>query len=358
MRTATAAVALPEPRTRFSRPAKTNATEPPYARGLERDQVRLLVADGERLEHATFRDLPDYLAPGDLLVVNNSATLAAAVTCHRADGSPATVHFSTALDDGTWVVEVRPAMNATGPLTDLSPGDELELPAGVTMTLLEGHPDAAAEHPRRWRVAVAVEGGVEAYLARHGRPVRYSYVPDPWPLRDYQTVFAQIPGSAEMASAGRPFSTALVTELVARGVALAPITLHAGLSSAEVGEPPAAERFCVPASTARLVNATRSAGGRVIAVGTTATRAIESAAAADGTVSPTEGWTDLVIGPDRPVSAVGGLITGWHEAGASHLLLLEAVAGAEVVGRAYDAAVQERYLWHEFGDSALVIPSP
>jgi S-adenosylmethionine:tRNA ribosyltransferase-isomerase len=347
---------VPKPQTRFRRPAGTDATAPPEARGLERDQVRLLVAAGGRIEHATFRDLPGYLSPGDLLVVNNSATLAAAVPCRRTDGRPAVVHFSAPLDDGSWVVEARPAVDATGPLTDLAGGDELHLPAGVTVRLLAAYPDPAAPRPRMWRCRVAVEGSVESYLERHGRPVRYGYVPRPWPLRDYQTVFAQVPGSAEMASAARPFSTALVTELVSGGVALAPITLHAGLSSAEAGEAPSAERFRVPASTARLVNTTRDAGGRVIAVGTTASRAIESAALPDGTVCAVEGWTNLVLGPDRPPRVVSGLVTGWHEAGASHLLLLEAVAGAELVGRAYAAAVRERYLWHEFGDSALLLP--
>ncbi|MBV8862799.1 MAG: S-adenosylmethionine:tRNA ribosyltransferase-isomerase, partial [Mycobacterium sp.] len=210
---------------------------------------------------------------------------------------------------------------------------------------------------RLWTVRVAVEGDLLSYLARHGRPIRYSYVPRQWPLSYYQTVFARHPGSAEMPSAARPFSTELVTALVASGVVIAPITLHAGVSSAQPGELPAPERFDVPASTARLVNLAHATGGRVIAVGTTVTRALEAAANASGAVQPANGWTDLVLGPDRPAHVVDGLITGWHDVGASHLVLLEAVAGADLVAMAYREAVKQDYLWHEFGDSALLLPT-
>jgi S-adenosylmethionine:tRNA ribosyltransferase-isomerase len=201
-----------------------------------------------------------------------------------------------------------------------------------------------------------VEGGVVAYLERHGRPIRYAYLPTPVPLAEYQTVFARDPGSAEMPSAGRPFTAELVVDLVVRGVGVAPITLHTGVSSQEVGEPPQPERYRVPASTARAVNVTRAAGGRVVAVGTTVTRALESAAQENGIVRPAEGWTDLVLGPERPARVVNGLVTGWHAPGASHLNLLEAVAGPELVERAYREAIRHRYLWHEFGDSCLLLP--
>jgi S-adenosylmethionine:tRNA ribosyltransferase-isomerase len=160
-----------------------------------------------------------------------------------------------------------------------------------------------------------------------------------------------------MPSAGRPFTAELVTELVTSGVAVAPVTLHAGLSSAEADEPPAPERFTVPPATARLADLTRGHGGRVIAVGTTVVRALESVADRHGRLRPGQGWTDLVLGPDRPARAVDGLVTGWHAPGASHLDLLEAVAGRDRVAVAYEAAVREGYLWHEFGDSALLLRS-
>jgi S-adenosylmethionine:tRNA ribosyltransferase-isomerase len=347
---------LAVPDTRFDRSPTSDATEPPEARGIERDGVRLLVAGTRGVTHAHFADLGDFLDPGDLLVINNSATLAAAVDGRRGHRQDVVVHFSTPLDDGSWVVELRPPGHATGHLSDIAAGERIGLPAGAALVVLDSYPRPGAQGGRLWRARLAIEGEVSSYLAHHGRPIRYAYVDQQWPLSAYQTVFARNPGSAEMASAARPFSADLVTSLVAAGVTIAPITLHAGVSSAEAGEPPVAERYDVPAATARLVNVTRANGGRVVAVGTTVTRALETAAGPGGSVSPAGGWTDLVLGPDRPVRVVDGLVTGWHDAGASHLLLLEAVAGPELVGAAYDEAVRGGYLWHEFGDSALLLP--
>jgi S-adenosylmethionine:tRNA ribosyltransferase-isomerase len=209
------------------------------------------------------------------------------------------------------------------------------------------------------RLAVArfsFDEPVEQYVRRHGRPIRYGYVPASWPLAAYQTVFGRVPGSAEMPSAGRPFTAELVTELVTRGILLVPVTLHTGLSSPERGEPPQPERFHVPASSARLVNAVRGGGGRVIAVGTTVVRAVESVAAPDGTVTSGSGRTSLVITPERGLRSVDGLLTGFHESDSSHLQLLEAAAGAELLGRAYREAREHGYLWHEFGDVHLILP--
>ncbi|OBK84928.1 S-adenosylmethionine:tRNA ribosyltransferase-isomerase [Mycobacterium sp. 1165178.9] len=345
------------PRTRFYRAPGSDAIEPPEARGIARDAVKLLVARPDGVCHARFADLGDHLRPGDLLVVNNSATMPAAVDGRR-DGRPVAVHFSTRRAERSWVVELRPAGDAAGHLPDVRVGERIELPGGGALVIEASYPRTGISGARLWTARVVVEGDVASYLARHGRPIRYSYVPRPWPLRYYQTVFARHTGSAEMPSAARPFSAELVAALVAAGVAIAPITLHAGVSSAEAGEPPVPEPFAVPAATARLVNVTRVTGGRVIAVGTTVTRALESAAAADGLVRQADGWTDLVLGPGRPCRVVDGLITGWHDAGASHLLLLEAVAGPELVGRAYREATEHGYLWHEFGDSALLLPVP
>jgi S-adenosylmethionine:tRNA ribosyltransferase-isomerase len=207
-----------------------------------------------------------------------------------------------------------------------------------------------------WEASVAAGGDLGAFLARHGRPIRYSYVPDPWPLAAYQSVFARSPGSAEMPSAGRPFTPELVTDLVVTGVVVAPITLHAGVASLEAGEPPLPERFTVPEPTARLVNLTRAAGRRVVAVGTTSTRALETVADAGGMVRASHGWTDLVLGAAHPARVVNGLVTGWHDPDASHLALLEAVAGPTLVQAAYREAERAGYLGHEFGDSCLLLP--
>ncbi|HEY8301627.1 MAG TPA: S-adenosylmethionine:tRNA ribosyltransferase-isomerase [Jatrophihabitans sp.] len=325
------------------------ASAPP----AQRDRVRLLVAAPDRLQHAAFADLGWYVAPGDLVVVNTSGTLPAAVDGERGDGSAVTVHFSTALDHGDWVVEVRPRRAATGPVPDLRHGERIMLPDGVRLTVGTPHP---AGQRRLWRVRVPVDGGVPAYLARAGRPIRYGYLRVRPPIAAYQTVFARDPGSAEMPSAGRPFTDAAVTDLITRGVVVAPVLLHTGVSSQDAGEPPQPERFVVGEPTARLVNLTRARGGRVVAVGTTVTRALESAAGADAVVRPTSGWTDLVLGAEHPARVVSGLITGWHAPGASHLHLLEAVAGADLVDAAYAEAERTGYRWHEFGDSCLLLP--
>ena len=345
---------LPDPAVRFALPAGAEAAAPPERRGRARDDVRLLVTGPAGVSHRRFPDLPELLQPGDLVVVNTSATLAAAVDGARGP-HPTPVHVSALLDDGSWAVELR-RPDARGPDLSASAGEDVSLPGGLVLRLREPYPDPAAAQTRLWRAVPSRPAELLPYLAQHGRPVAYGYLSGRFPLSDYQTVFATEPGSAEMASAGRPFTAELVVRLVVRGVVVAPVVLHAGVSSPELHEPPLLERFAVPATTARLVNATRAAGGRVVAVGTTVTRALESAAAEDGTVAPVRGWTDLVLGPHRPARVVTGLVSGLHAPQASHLLLLEAVAGADAVRRAYDAAVAERYLWHEFGDSSLFLP--
>ena len=335
------------------------AGSPPEARGLTRDGVRLLVATPDGVLHAHFSDLPGYLTPGDLLVVNTSATVAAAVPGRRGDGRPVLVHWSGRLADGTFLVELRTGEPAVGRVTDAAAGETISLPGEATVALLHAFPRRgpaapARPGPRIW--AAAVTGDVAALEARHGRPVRYNYVPGPWPLSAYQTVFARSPGSAEMPSAARPFTAELVTELISAGVLLATVTLHAGVGSLETGEAPLPEWFSVPPATADLVNLTRAAGRRVVAVGTTSTRALESAAVPGGRVRASNGLTELVISPARPARVVTGLITGWHDEGASHLDLLTAVAGTSLVRAAYQAAEQAGYLWHEFGDSCLLLP--
>ncbi len=355
----------------FTVPATLEAHAPPEARGLGRDGVRLLAGyrgTGE-VRHHTFTDLPGLLQPGDVLVVNTSGTLPAAVD--TADGL--VVHLSTELPDGRWVVELRrPAGGATEPYPDGRLGQRYTLAGGARLTLL-----AEYSPGRLWVARIDTALPVPEYLLRHGRPIRYGYVDADWPLESYQTVFAARPaagpgtgrasgsgsaerasgsGSAEMPSAGRPFTEALVTRLVSAGVLVAPLRLHTGVASIEAHEPPYPERFAVPPTTARLVNQARAAGGRIIAVGTTAVRALESATGTDGVVRAAAGWTGLVVTPERGVRAVDGLLTGFHEPRASHLLMLEAIAGPELLARCYAEAIAGRYLWHEFGDVNLLMP--
>ncbi|MGZ4641770.1 MAG: S-adenosylmethionine:tRNA ribosyltransferase-isomerase [Blastococcus sp.] len=337
----------------FTVPAGADATAPPEWQGLARDEVRLMTVGPGGVTSTPFRDLPELLAPGDLVVVNTSATLPARVDARRADGVTVPLHVSATLDDGSWVVELRRRDNS-GPDLGAEPGTVLMLPGGLRLTLLDGFPDPhQASRLRRARTEPAALP--REYLPRHGEPIRYGYVSGGFPLAAYQNVYADEPGSAEMASAGRPFTERLLVRLMVRGIAVAPLTLHCGVSSPELHEPPAPEPFAVPAATARLVNSTRQAGRRVVAVGTTVTRALETATY-DGATHATSGRTDLVLGADRPARAVTGLVTGLHATEASHLQLLEAVAGRELVDAAYRRAVDGGYRWHEFGDSMLFLP--
>ncbi len=370
----------------FTLPQRLAAGEPPEARGQRRDDVRMLVSRRRTgaITHHAFTDLASVLLPGDLVVVNTSGTLPAAVRALRSTAG-LSVHFSTPLPDGAWLVELRaPVDGATAPFGGGTAGMVIDLPGGARLTL------ATRVTGRLWRARLST--AVIPYLLRHGSPIRYSYVARDWPVSAYQTVFATRPGSAEMPSAGRPFTAELVTRLVARGVTVAPIILDTGVSSLEGGEPPYPEPYDVPPATARLVNLTRRSGGRVIAAGTTVVRALETAAraglgrgenpgAGQGTgadpgggqgtgadpggggprsgedhVIASAGWTELVVSPRRALRAVDGLLTGLHEPRSSHLLMLEAFAGPELLRRCYAAALDQGYLWHEFGDVHLLLP--
>jgi len=331
------------------------APRPAEWRGLARDEVRLLVGTPDGISHARFRDLPTFLRAGDVLVVNNSAIVAGEIDA-TLDGKPVVLHVSAEVDAGDRVVELRSAPDAARSLLDAATGAVVCVGA-VRLTLRSPWPTGEASSPtgagnRLWQARV--DGDLRGALVSRGRPIAYGYLDRRYPLDAYRTVFGTRPGSAEMASAGRPFTEALVTSLVSRGIAFAPVTLHTGFSSQEAGEAPGPEWFEVPEASARQVNAARSGGGRVVAVGTTATRAIESAAR-DGDVVPARGWTHRVITPAAPPGVVDGLITGWHDPHASHLLLVEAVAGRTLTQAAYDEAVAHGYLWHEFGDSALLL---
>ncbi|MEV0127243.1 S-adenosylmethionine:tRNA ribosyltransferase-isomerase [Dactylosporangium sp. NPDC050688] len=327
----------------FELPPALEAHEPPEARGTARDGVRLLAGQGTTVTHHRFTDLPGLLRAGDLLVVNTSGTLPASVAVA---GTPLRVHFSTRLADDRWLVEIR------GPDLGPHPGrpGPLRLPGGGTVTLEEPY-----TRGRLWFASVRTGTPVVEFLQRYGQPIRYPYVRRRWPIEAYQTVFATQPGSAEMPSAARPFTDRVVTRLVAAGVQIAPLVLHTGVASPEAHERPYPEWFRVPPSTARLVNDTQAAGGRVVAVGTTAVRALETVAGPDGRVDPGEGWTDLVVTPQRGVRAVDGLLTGLHEPKASHLDLLAAVVDRDLLARCYTEAIGHAYLWHEFGDVNLLL---
>ncbi|HEY8393508.1 MAG TPA: S-adenosylmethionine:tRNA ribosyltransferase-isomerase [Thermaerobacter sp.] len=342
---------------RFELPPYLEAAVPPEARGLPRDGVRLLVlrrATGE-VEHATFRDLPRFLRPGDLLVVNRSRTLPASLPALWRD-RPLRIHLSTELGGGCWIIEPRAA--------DGSPWGDEPLTAGAVLRI-PGTGTAVRVHDRYRGFArlylASAAGDLRAAAETAGEPIRYGYVRGRWPLAYYQTMFAAEPGSAEMPSAGRPFTPRLVRALRARGVGLAGIVLHTGVSSHEITSarveehPVYPEWYTVPPRTAGAVNATRRRGGRVIAVGTTVVRALETVANQQGQVRPGSGWTELFIKPGDRLRAVDGLITGLHPPLTSHLALLGALVPPELLLGAYAEAVRRGYLWHEFGDANLIL---
>ena len=329
----------------FQLPAALEARVPPEARGLARDDVRLLVSyrDGDRLVHTRFRQIAEFLDPGDLVVVNDSITIPAALSATRQNGEELTLHLSTRIGPDTWVVEPRKVAVAVG--------ERLSLPAG-------GHAEIIASHygsTRLWRARLTLPVPWLPYLEAHGRPIAYDYVDGEWPLAMYQTVYGTNPGSSEMPSAGRAFSGRVMEEFQRKGVRIEPITLHTGVASLEDHEPPYEEWFEVPAATADAIATARAAGGRVIAVGTTVVRALETAASATGTVVPRSGWTGLIVTPERGVGTVDGMLTGFHEPKASHLAMLEAIAGRDHLAVTYEAALTGGYLWHEFGDLHLIL---
>ena len=345
----------------FQLPAHLEAAEPPEMRGLARDEVRLLVSyrSDERLKHARFRDLPAFLDPGDVVVINTSGTLPAALPATRSDGQALELHLSTQLAADRWTVELRRLEGEkTLPFYDAAAGELIRLPGGAAARLLKPHRGrhAAATAPHRlWEASLAMPRPLVDYLATYGFPIRYSHVQRKWPLDYYQSVYVTEPGSAEMPSAGRPFTPELIMRLVVSGVQVVPLLLHTGVASLEEDELPYEEYYRLPPATASAVNRARSDGCRVVAVGTTVVRALESTGDENGIVHPGGGWTDLVITPARGLRVVSGMLTGFHEPRASHLLMLEALAGRDHLSLAYGEALRQGYLWHEFGDSHLIL---
>jgi S-adenosylmethionine:tRNA ribosyltransferase-isomerase len=348
----------------FILPPELEAFEPPEARGLSRDAVRLLISSkhDDSLVHTHFHDLPDFLEAGDVLVINTSGTLPAALSITREDGTPLMLHLSTHLPADLWVVELRtPATRATTPFRDAKAGETLTLPGGARAQILAPYLMDRTNAPapassRLWVASLELPEPLIAYLHCHGKPIRYGYVEHDWSLEHYQTVYVTEEGSAEMPSAGRAFTPELLTRLIAKGVQIAPLILHTGVASLEDHEPPFEEFYRVPLETARTVNQARADGRRVIAVGTTVVRALETVTDSHNITHPGEGWTRLIITPQRGARAVNGLLTGWHEPKATHLAMLEAIAGKHHLEIAYRAALENGYLWHEFGDLHLILP--
>ena len=335
----------------FERPAALAATQPSEARGIVRDEVRLLVSSPAGHQHAVFRDLATYLRPGDLLVINRSGTLPASLPAQSHIGD-FTLNLSTNYGNGTWLVEPRWSPAEPGPLP-LQSGDVICVD-NVPGRVIAAFPGL----PRLWFIQFASE--LDNAMAHIGQPIRYGYLDGNCPLATYQTIFATQPGSAEMPSASYPFTERVIERLRDKGVQMADVTLHTGVSSLEVevdnieNHPLYPEPFEIPGATAAAINATRAENRRIIAVGTTVIRALESAYE-NGSIKAMKGFTRLYIRPSRGLYVVDGLITGLHDPITSHLAMLYTLAGEKVIKDAYAEAVAAGYLWHEFGDSHLIL---
>jgi len=343
----------------FHLPPELSAREPPERRGLGRDHVRLLTIDRQSGEfaHTRFDRLGEHLRPGDLLVFNSSRTLPASLKgCGALRGPCIEVRLALHFPDDTWLALLL--CERGDPFgCGLRASMQIDFAEGLRATVLER--DEAI--PRLWRMRFSKTGPeLIDLIYRLGSPIRYEYVSAPWNLDYYQTVYAKEPGSAEMPSAGRAFTWQLLFNLRRQGVEAAYLVLHTGLSSymdddLDRQHPASTEEYFVSHETAAKINAARAGGGRIIAVGTTVVRALESVADDDGMIVPGHGYTRLHITAQHALRAVNGLLTGLHEPEASHLDLLSAFVPPRYLQTAYEEAVQQRYLWHEFGDLNLIL---
>jgi len=345
----------------FTLPPELSAKEPPERRGIRRDQVRLLVIERAtgKIEHTRFDKIGNHLRQNDLLVFNSSRTLPASMRgcdCGAAHGPCMEVRLAEHLPDDSWLALLL--CEQGDPFgCGLRAGMQIEFAEGLNAAVLARD----ANIPRLWKLRFSITGiELVDLIYRLGKPIRYEYVSAPWDLDYYQTVYAKEPGSAEMPSAGRAFTWKLLLDLKRRGIESAYIILHTGLSSymddeLDRAHPASEEEYFVSRITAEKVNSTRENVGRIIAVGTTVVRALESVADSNGRVGEKQGYTRLKIDGQHCLKVVNGLLTGLHEPEASHLDLLSAFLPAEQIHAAYEEAIARKYLWHEFGDLNLIL---
>lgn len=343
----------------FKLPKKLECALPSEERGLKRDEVRLMHSHykTDKISHHQFKDIVDLLNPGDVLVVNTSGTLKAALVAQDEHKNTFKVHISNSLSDTRCLIELRSfSTKGSKRYKGAKQGDVLTLKHGGQIKLLRPYYAKENDHLELWIADFSIPISLNYYLDQFGEPIKYSYNKKVYPQAYYQTVFANEMGSAEMPSAGRAFTKELVLKLILKGVQIVPILLHTGVASLELNEKPYDEFYRVSEFSAQQINLARKEGRRVIAVGTTAIRAIETLAGPNGFMTAGSGWTDVFIHPDRGLFMVDGLITGFHEPKASHLHMLETLCGQSHLHKAYEAAIKQEYLWHEFGDLHLIVP--
>ncbi|MEM7375437.1 MAG: S-adenosylmethionine:tRNA ribosyltransferase-isomerase [Bacteroidota bacterium] len=347
---------IPYPTINFELPAHLACPLPTEQRHIQRDEVRLLVSNGSGdLFHDHFSQLDHYLKPGDVLVVNTSATLPAAIPIHLADDSPAMLHLSTQFSETSWLVEIR-AIKDTQTIRwkGGKAGMRVDLPGGGHIELVSPFYNNK-QWIHLWKAEFHLDRPITSYLDIHGHPIKYTQLDNPFPLSYYQTYFSEHPGSSEMPSAGRGFTSSLVRKLLRKGLRFAPILLHTGISSLEQGELPYPEYMEISALSANIIQEAKSTGNRIIAVGTTAIRALETASHVQGEIQAFRGMTEVYIHESYHMKIADGLLTGFHEPQASHLNMLLSIAGMQHIDQAYRAAIQAQYFWHQFGDLHLIL---
>ena len=340
----------------FKLPKQLACPLPTEERNIARDEVQLLVTSKDGVEaHTFFRNFADFFQAGDVLVVNTSATQAAAFSLILPDGKEGRIHFSTQINKHEWLAEIRAVKgNKTVRWQQGEANMQFQLVEGLSIRLVSNFYKNKAML-NLWRVRVAADKDFQSYLTDYGQPIRYENLDKSYPLDYFQTAFSFHAGSSEMPSAGRGFTPQLIDKLLQKGVVFAPILLHTGVSSLEENESPYPEYFEVNPISAAILNHAKRNGNRVIAVGTTAVRAVESATNAAGKVIPEKGHTNLYIKSDYRMKTVNGLLTGFHEPKASHLHMLQALAGVDHIEKAYAAAIGHEYYWHQFGDLHLIL---
>jgi S-adenosylmethionine:tRNA ribosyltransferase-isomerase len=345
---------------KFQLPDELSAKEPPERRGIARDQVRLMAIDRSThsVMHTRFNQLADFLRAGDLLVFNSSRTLPAALSGRvEQDAQAIEVRLAERLSGNSWLALLL-WKQEDSPGAEPYAGMNIEFGRGLSCRLLERDPRI----PRLWKLGFSESGTrLLDLIYRVGQPIRYNYLAAPCHLDYYQNVYATEPGSAEMPSAGRPFTWQLLFALRRASIDSAYLMLHAGLSSymddrLDRQHLASEEEYSIPEATAQKIKSARTRGGRIVAVGTTVVRALESIAlVTGGNLRAYHGYTSLRLTATRQLRVVDGLLTGLHEPQASHLDLLCAFLPVDVVRAAYQEAISRNYLWHEFGDLNLIL---
>ena len=343
----------------FTLPDALSAKKPPELHGINRDHVKLFVLDRKNAKtyHSAFNHLSDYLKRGDLLIFNSSRTLPASLkTINYKAQQNLEVRLAEHLPDDSWLVLFL-YRNKNHFHSNLQPGLKIEFESGLSATIIERN----IHNPRLWKIKFSANGPELINLFYQiGKPIHYGYISAPLPLEYFLTVFAKDPGSSEMPSAGRAFTWKMLFDLKNKGIDTAFLTLHTGLSSymdddSNAGHLIAEEEYFISESTADKIETNRMSKGRIIAVGTSVVRVIESSALQTGKVVPGHAYTSLRITESHKLKIANGLITGFHEPEARHLDLISAFLSPALIKKTYEEAIEKKYLWHEFGDLCLIL---